>query len=83
MASMEMMVKSNLIASRRLAASVQWKAALWEKDSIEPAMLRYSSENFLLNMKRFDKNREDIRCDEMVLMAILSPRLILSYQMFE
>ena len=45
MASMEMMIKSYQIGTRRLAASVQWKAALWEKDSIEPAMLRYSSEN--------------------------------------
>ena len=53
MASMEMMIKSYQIGSRRLAASVQWKAALWEKDSIEPAMLRYSSEK-LLNMERFD-----------------------------
>jgi hypothetical protein len=23
---------------------VKWKAAIWEKDSIEPAMLRYLSE---------------------------------------
>jgi hypothetical protein len=33
---------------RQLAAAtkdlVKWKAAIWEKDSIEPAMLRYLSE---------------------------------------
>ena len=66
MAAMEMMTKPNHITIRRLAASVQWKAALWEKDSIEPAMLRYPFKNQLLDIERLIENRNDIRCTEIV-----------------
>ena len=61
-----MMAKSNRMTNRELAASIQWKAALWEKDSIEPAMLRYHFENQQLNTERLNENREDVRCSKMV-----------------